>query len=139
MTRSEFLSLMLGLPSSGPAKDPSLSSVVLIGYPAIRSQNVIGQNTTTALDGKTADEYLCMVTKKAGRYFWASRENKEMVKNAAGGFITYAAKDGTGYVKVINKAAVPEDVKELPLNYMEHLHIKLFTLTYWGKTSVMKE
>lgn len=50
-----------------------------------------------------------------------------------GDFVVFSADDGTGYVKF-----TPQ-MKDSPLDYMEHLHDKLFTITYWGKSSVYRE
>lgn len=85
------------------------------------------------LEEKDSKEYVCMITRKNGKYFWSSRDNKEMTKHASGNFVVFSADDGTGYVKFT------PHMKDSPLDYMEHLHDKLFTITYWGKSSVYRD
>ena len=39
----------------------------------------------------------------------------------------------------LEERLAPERDTSFSIDYLEHLHIKLFTLTYWGKSSVSKE
>lgn len=55
----------------------------------------------------------CVISKIEDRYYWASRENVEMVKIESGAFITFLAVNGSGYVKVIK----PEWKKMVSLMY----------------------
>ncbi len=129
MTRYRFVSVL----TFGKlifAQSPTV--VAFMGFPARRSINRIGTNETTVLEDKDSKEYMCMISRKSGRYYWSSRDNKEMTRHVSGAFVIFSADDGSGYVK-----AFPES-KNLPLDYMEHLHDKLFTITYWGKHSTYK-
>ncbi len=70
-------------------------------------------------------------------YYWASRENKEMVKIELGAFATYIALDGSGYVRVIlpgMKAAIAlaEGATGEKFDYVEHLLVGLRSVTYYG-------
>jgi hypothetical protein len=109
------------------------TTVVFMGFPSRRSANMIGNNETSTLEEKDSKEYLCMITRKNGKLFWASRDNKEMAINVSGSFVVFSALDGSGYVKFA------PDLKDIPIDYMEHLHDKLFTITYWGKSSSYRQ
>lgn len=39
-----------------------------------------------------------VISKIGGRYYWASRDNKEMTASASGAFVTFTALDGSGYL-----------------------------------------
>ena len=43
----------------------------------------------------------CLISKIGDDYYWASRENKRMVRMESVAFITYVAANGSGYVRVI--------------------------------------
>ena len=79
----------------------------------------------------------CVVSEVGGRYYWATRQNKELIRRSAGAFITYSAIDGSGYVRVIDpafKATVAlVSPTESRFDYVEHLLIGLRTVTYYGK------
>jgi hypothetical protein len=92
---------------------------------------MVGNNEMVALNDQQPKEYVCLI--KDGKFYWANRDNKEVSKNVSGGFVIFAAMDGSGYVKVCTVC------KELDLDYMEHLHDELFTITYWGKASTYRE
>lgn len=130
MTRKQFVAAAASFSVSGQT---TLTSVVFLGFPARRSKNEMGGNETTLVTGKDRDEYVCIVSEKAGQYFWTSRDNKPMRRTVSGAFVVYTALDGAGYVKCSN--AAPDS----PLDYMEHLHIHFNTLTYWGKSSIQRD
>ena len=125
-----FVSTIAGLPL---VSQPSLTNVVFLGFPSRRSLNQIGNNETKSFTGKEHEEFLCMVSKKDGEYFWTSRDNKRVIRNVSGAFVIYTALDGSGYVKCSN--ALPDS----PLDYMEHLHVQFSTVRYWGKSSIQRE
>jgi hypothetical protein len=46
----------------------------------------------------------CVISEIGGNYYWVTRENKEMFRRTSGTFVTYAAVDGSGYVRVIERS-----------------------------------
>ena len=129
MTRTRLITLILGTHLAAQ----TATIMTFVGFPSRRSVNKIGTNDTAILEEKESKEYLCMISLKSGKYYWSSRDNKEMTKHISGAFVIFAADDGSGYVKLLVQP------KGLPLDYMEHLHDKLFTVTYWGKSSTYRE
>lgn len=78
----------------------------------------------------------CVISEIGGKYYWATRENKEMVRRVSGAFITFLAVDGSGYVRLVDPGAKtaaslisPTEVK---FDYVEHLLIGLQSITYYG-------
>lgn len=78
-----------------------------------------------------------------GKYYWASRENRELKKivggNPSGAMITYLALDGSGYIRVVTSASWKENMRtrfpDYDLDYTEHMVQALGSLTYFGKVS----
>lgn len=78
----------------------------------------------------------CVISEIGGRYYWASRENKEMTRQEGGAFITFLAVDGGGYVRIIapgmKQAVSLTGETEAKFDYVEHLLIGLKSVTYYG-------
>ena len=76
-----------------------------------------------------------VAVKKDGKYYWQSRENKEMRKMESGAFIHFIA-PSSGYVKFIKpafkSAASLMSPTEAKFGYIEHLSIGLRSVNYWG-------
>src|SRR5262249_56973898 len=43
----------------------------------------------------------CVISEIGGRYYWASRENKELLRTEGGAFSTFVARDGSGAIGII--------------------------------------
>jgi hypothetical protein len=78
----------------------------------------------------------CVISEIDGRFYWASRDNKELTRHRGGSFVTYAAVDGSGYVRIIEpsfKAAASQmSLTESKFDYVEHLLLGLRSVTYHG-------
>ena len=109
-------------------------SYEFIGIPISK----IGESGDSRTYEKVADkdklEFQCIITKVDGKYFWKTRENKEMVKVRSGIYITYLALNGAGYVRVIDqemKKVIFEN-SEQKFDYKEHMMSGLSSITYYG-------
>ena len=96
----------------------------------------VGRVPETFARSKAVD-FACIISEIGGKYYWATRENKEMVRSTSGSFTTYSAVDGSGYVRVLDPdlkelAALMSDT-EAKFDYVEHLLIGLRTVTYFGR------
>jgi hypothetical protein len=80
----------------------------------------------------------CVISEIGGKYYWATRENTEMVRQISGAFLTYTAINGSGYVRVIEKngklASSLMSRTEAEFDYVEHMIIGLRSVTYYGKS-----
>ncbi len=76
-----------------------------------------------------------LITKKGDKYYWTSRENRELSKLENEAFITYLAVDGSGYVRVGNeewKNKMRVKYPQYNFDYVEHMIIGLGSLSYYG-------
>ena len=67
------------------------------------------------------------------------RQRKRLIRSESGGFITFHAVDGSGYVRILKPEVVASmkqrfseaDLAAVP-DYVEHLLIGLDSITYYG-------
>lgn len=109
------------------------------GRPLVKVELGEGKATTSAVPSEKAEEFKVLITREGDRYYWKSRKDIPLVKTESGGYVTYVAVTGAGYIKVL-APFMREMLKQLPANererefvYMEHLTITLGSVTYYGK------
>src|SRR4030066_2337825 len=105
------------------------SETIFSGVPMTKSSEVGISRVSQELERKDAINLACVISKIEGKYYWATRENKEMIKFESGAFETYVAVDGSGYVREIRQdmkeAASLMDKTEEKYDYVENLLIGL--------------
>lgn len=113
------------------------SRTVFSGIPDVKVTEVGTDRTVEQLSRDKAANLGCVVSEINGKYYWATRENKEMIRRGSGAFITYFAVDGSGYVRVIDVGAKPAASQMSPtearFDYVEHLVIGLRSINYYGR------
>lgn len=83
-----------------------------------------------------AFDFKCVISKIDDKYYWASRNNVELIPTESGAFITYVAVNGSGYIRIVKSDA--KDLAEMmgetekKYDYIEHLLLGLKTVTYYG-------
>ena len=86
-----------------------------------------------------APNFACIISQICGKYYWASRENVELVAVQGGAFTTFTATNGSGYVRVLDpqmkQAATLMGGPESNYDYVEHLLVGLRSVTYYGVQS----
>jgi hypothetical protein len=90
------------------------------------------------VDKKSAPSLRCIISEIDGKYYWASRKNKELVRIQSGAFVTYIATDGSGFIRVIlpdlKEAASMMSKTEEKYDYVESMYIGISLLTYfWSR------
>ncbi len=109
---------------------------VLKGVPSVKISEGGTERQPEPLNRETAVNLECVISRIGDDYYWASRENTEMVRLERGAFITYLAVNGSGYVRVIapdmKQAAALMGETEAKFDYVEHLLIGLKSVTYYG-------
>ena len=109
--------------------------VVFKGTPLTKIENTTREKCEKFdLNEKEKVEYRVLITKEIvdgkEKYFWASREDKELIHTISGMFHIFHAKHGAGYIKVRRK----NEVSILTYgDYIEHMNYHLATITYWGE------
>jgi hypothetical protein len=122
-----FLSLLLLTVSSLARADERL---VFSGTPTAKAESAAHVSNRLELTTQEQTEYRVLITTLDGKYYWASRENKELFHFRSGAFDWFVA-PGSGYIKVVDRQYLFQDDGPRYL-YMEHLTLFLTTITYWG-------
>ena len=97
--------------------------LVVLGTPIVKVESFPDQTKRHELTKKQMKEYQVIISQEGNKFYWNSREGKELKRTASGAFVYYVNVAGSGYVKVSN----------LDNTYMEHITSGLATITYWGK------
>jgi hypothetical protein len=126
-----FLVFLL-IPSAGLCQ----SRTVFSGVPVVKVSEGGTERVPETLEREKAINLGCVVSEIRGKYYWATRENKEMVRYVSGAFVTYMAVDGSGYVRLIHQSAKDAaslmSPTEALFDYVEHILIGLRSVTYYG-------
>ncbi len=101
---------------------------VFVGLPTMRLTADGEVNSMVRLSAKEAAEFECRIVQESGRYFWASRENKELEVSSSGIFVFFCTKDGSGLIKITTNSQLALS----EFDYFEHLSLGMRTITYWG-------
>ena len=133
-----------------------LGTMIFILTVAIASTEVLGQTSPTAFKGRPslkiseggverlpeqiasdrAVNLECVISQIGNSFYWASRENAQLKRIDSGGFLTFIAVNGSGYVRVVKReakaAASLMSPTEARFDYVEHVVLGLRSITYYG-------
>jgi hypothetical protein len=112
------------------------STVILKGLPLVKiSEGGVSRVSENILKDNSAN-FKCIIIKIGGSYYWNSRENISLLRIDSGAFSTFVAKNGSGYIRMVNPAmkdaASLMSRTEMEYDYVEHLLIGLRGITYYG-------
>lgn len=129
-----FLAFAL-LPSSLSAQ----ATTVFRGTPRVKISEGGNARTPEPVAPNRAPDLAVVISQIGDRYYWASRENVELVPIESGAFVTFVATNGAGYIRVIHpeaksSAALMSSTEE-QFDYVEHLIVGLRSITYYGTAS----
>ena len=109
------------------------------GRPLINISEGGIERIVTDVPKDQAPNFACIISQISGKYYWASRENVELVAVQGGAFTTFTATNGSGYVRVLDpqmkQAATLMGGPESNYYYVEHLLVGLRSVTYYGVQS----
>lgn len=138
MSRFFVLLLAAAMTWVAPRAVQAQSVQVFRGIPEVKISEAGNERTIDSLHRQDAVNFATVISEIGGKYYWASRENKELVRHQAGAFITYLAVDGSGYIRVIEPAfkstAALLSSTEADFDYVEHLPLGLRSVTYFGRS-----
>ena len=121
--------------SAGARQQPR---TVFAGVPSLKVSEGGVERRVDELTRTDAANLHCVISEIDGRFYWASRENNELRRHAAGAFVTFTAVDGAGYVRVLQpemkRAAVLMWPSAEKFDYVEHVLTGLNSVTYYGAT-----
>lgn len=115
---------------------PAAAQVVLDVKPTVKVESAEGGTTRTVLGEPARTEPRVTIVKKGERYFWTSREDRELLHHPSGAFHYFISPAGSGYIKVFDSHSLPASLRDggPRFRYMEHVTLWLGTITYWGAT-----
>ena len=118
-------------------------NVVFRGIPEIKVSEGGVSRVAEKLTQDQAGEYQCTITQMNEKFYWATRDNVELIPLDSGAFVTFLAINGSGYIRVV-KPEMKEIVKKVgalandpeeKFDYVEHLMLGLKSITYYGRTN----
>jgi hypothetical protein len=122
--------------SLSPGHSEAQSRTVFSGIPVTKISEGGIDRVAENLPRSTAVHLACVISEINGKYYWASRGNKQVARYAAGSFVTYLAVDGAGYIRVIDPSAKAAaslmSETEASFDYVEHMLLGLRSVTYYG-------
>jgi hypothetical protein len=98
--------------------------VIISGLPIKKDMSDIEGTDQTELSKNEQWNYRLEIIKKGRKYYWASRENRELLFRKSEKFYNFVEPNGAGYIRVVKT--------EKGVLYMEHLTVGLKNITYWG-------
>lgn len=122
--------------SSAGAQD---ARTIFEGRPVRKLQSSVDEVLgPQALSADDAFKYQVRIVERQGKYYWASREMKQMARLESGAYITFVAFDGSGYVRIGSPELLglldqlPPEERRKEIAYTEHLLIQFASITYFG-------
>ena len=117
----------------------SAQSFSFTGLPSVKISEGGVERFAEKIEPSKAQNISCVIREVDGKFFWVSRENKQLVKiDARGAFLIFLAVDGSGYIRIIKSelkdAASLMSTTEKSFDYIEHLLLGLRSVTYYGKS-----
>lgn len=132
--------LLLVTTTVAPIALDAQAVTVFKGRPAVRIIEDGRGGRPEHLKYQEATNLDCVISKIGDEYFWASRENRRLVKRESGAFIMFVEVNGAGYVKVIASGMKEAAALALPNpdahDYVEHILLGIGSITYYGKQQV---
>jgi hypothetical protein len=118
-----------------PARpSPAESATVLQGRPASRTESSDETSKHVTIPDAERAKVAVVIVRKGGRYFWASRENRELERRVSGAFTYFVDRTEGGYIRVFDRSTLPESLRPdgPQFEYTEHVPVWRNTVTYWG-------
>ena len=127
--------LAIVVPGVGWAQDYTL---VFEGRPLRKVESSFERIVPSTLSSEDAFKYAVRIVERQGKYYWGSREMRELVRHEAGAYITFVAVDGSGYIRIgipmmlDLRDQLPAEQRRKEIGYTEHLLIQFGSVTYYG-------
>jgi hypothetical protein len=112
------------------------AQLVFDASPTVRVQSGESETKRYVLSKKERMDFRVTIIRREGKFYWATRENLELLHSGSGAGHFFIAPKGAGYIKVFDTQYLPEGMRQAGPRfwYMEHLTMPgtLGTITYWG-------
>ncbi len=108
-----------------------LEVVVLKGTPIVQNKSSVEESGNFQLSESQQAESRLIITRKGQKYYWTSRQDRELARHESGIYTIFLETKGAGYVKAMKSAD--------KVLYMEHMGLGLETITYWGVANYLSQ
>lgn len=114
------------------------ASIVFYGAPSVQIIEGGFDRVAGPIEPSKMNSSKCIIEEIDGKYYWATRDRKPLIRYAAGAYITYVALDGAGYIRTLNPLFDRKLVEslmsktDLMFDYVEHMTLGLRSITYYG-------
>ncbi|HIE65972.1 MAG: hypothetical protein ABGX83_08870 [Nitrospira sp.] len=99
--------------------------IVFHGIPVIQNRSSADLSHNVKLDNNQKITNAAIITEEDGKYFWATRDKRELLYQSMNNFDLFIDLKTGGYIKIITKGG--------KFGYMEHIAIPgMKAFTYWG-------
>ena len=109
--------------------------VVFIGKPEIR-MTIPSEKKPKELSKKEAERDLCVIVKRGKKYYWKSREYRELKKSISGLYTSFILSNcHPAYVRIQKPLLIDRDDDIYGYDdyaYVEHITWLLASTNYWG-------
>jgi len=105
--------------------------VVIKGTPIIQNNSSVEESVNFQLSESQQSESRLIITRKGQKYYWTSRQDRELTKHESGIYTIFLETKGAGYVKTMKSTD--------KVLYMEHMGLGLETITYWGVADYLSQ
>ena len=78
---------------------PGLAQTVLSARPTVKVESNAASTQRFQLSDAEQEQFRLVITTRDGRYYWMSREGREVIHHASGAFHYFIDPTGSGYVK----------------------------------------
>ena len=133
LTNRLVILVALGMASCAAIAD---DESVFYGVPSVRIDSSSDYTSRRVLSESERDKNAVHIVKVDDSYVWVTREGRALVHSRSGAYDKFIDPRGGGYVKIFNPESLPGSTHEgqTMFWYMEHVHLGLSTITYWGKS-----
>jgi hypothetical protein len=111
--------------------------IVFQAKPKARVSSGPDKTNREILTESQKNEFKITITKTDDEYYWTTRGNKQLYHSISGAYHIFSATDGSGYIKIFDSQFLPESMRDSGprFSYIEHMHLGLVTISYWGGAS----
>ncbi len=122
-----LLMMLLALPTFA-------QEIVINATPKSRVTSSSKETNREVLNESKQNEFRLLITKQNGKYYWTTRDNKELSYTISGAFHIFIEAGGAGYITVFDQSVLPESMREpgADIQYKEHIRAFMGDITYWG-------
>lgn len=106
-------------------------TIVFSGYPVSKVESGIEATTRSEMTGAQSSEYRVLIVKRGTKYYWASREDRELM-HFQSGIAHWFISESSGYIKIIDPSLMLGNAGADQYVYIEHMTLLVDTITYWG-------